>query len=315
MKGKQYCQGEQFKMKNVIVTGANSGLGLWTAKYLLDSNYRVIMACRDVEKAKKAIQEFADFDKHKEFVIVELDLADFKSIQQFVNNLTDFKSIYGLVCNAGLSYEGKFRYTKNGIEETFGVNYVGHFLLTTLLLEKYGIERIVNVSSELHNPRNKSPFAKADFKAVQELAYPEVDATSTLERQGQSFYATSKLCQILFTYELDRRLNHTEAQPKTMVNAINPGLMVTTNLGRTHKFGENLYRIFLNFIFKLIGIADNPKNSAKAVVKLIDAVTTSGKYYDKEKLIPSSEESYDAEKAKKLWSETLILIDAIKHKT
>ncbi|MBK8845932.1 MAG: SDR family NAD(P)-dependent oxidoreductase [Bacteroidetes bacterium] len=288
-------------MKTVIVTGANSGLGLWTTKYLLDLDYRVIMACRNIEKTQKAINDFSPFDKNKSFIIKQLDLADFESVQNFVNDLSDFKDIYALDCNAGISYEGPFRYTKNGVEASFGTNYLGHFLLTNLLLEKYSLERIVIVSSELHNPINKSPFAKAVFKPVNELAYPEVDASSTLQKQTQSFYATSKLCMVLFAYELDRRLKTKGLYKNILVNAINPGLMLTTNLGRKYTKGENLYRNILDFIFKLIGLGDNPKDSAKAVVRLIDSVNTSAQYYDKEKAIESSTDSYDEQKAKALW--------------
>jgi NAD(P)-dependent dehydrogenase (short-subunit alcohol dehydrogenase family) len=288
-------------MRTVIVTGASSGLGLWTTKYLLDLNYRVIMACRDIEKTQKAVDEFPEFDKSKTFIIKKLDLADFESIRYFVNNLSDFKDIYAIDCNAGISYEGHFRYTKNGIEETFGTNYLGHFLLTNLLLEKYNLERIVMVSSELHNPKNKSPFAKALFKPVNELAYPKVYENSTLQKQTQSFYATSKLCVLLFAYELDRRLKAKASPIITLVNAINPGLMLTTNLGRKHKPGENLYRKFLDLFFKIIGLSDNPKASAKSVVRLIDTIETSGKYFDKNKAIQSSTDSYDEQKAKTLW--------------
>lgn len=291
-------------MKNVIVTGANSGLGLWTTKFLLDAGYSVIMACRNLEKTQKAIDSFAEFDKSKSFIIKQLDLADFESIRNFVADLSNIEDIYALDCNAGISYEGPFRYTKDGIEETFGTNHVGHFLLTNLLLEKFNLERIVMVSSELHNPKNKSPFAKAQFKPISELAYPTVDQNSTLQKQAQSFYATSKLCVLLFTYELDRRLKTQHRPVKTLVNAINPGLMLTTNLGRKNTLGENFYRKCLDLIFKIIGLADNPKNSAKAVVKLIDEISTSGQYYDKDKLIPSSEDSYDEQKALALWEGT-----------
>lgn len=295
-------------MKSVIVTGANSGLGLWTTKHLLDLGYRVIMACRDIEKTQKAINKFPEFDKSKAFIIKKLDLADFESIRKFVENLSDIQDIYALDCNAGISYEGKFRYTKNGIEETFGTNHLGHFLLTNLLLEKYNLQKIVVVSSELHNPENKSPFAKAVFKPVNELAYPKVDPNSTLQSQTQSFYATSKLCNLLFVYELDRRLKRTGLPNRAMVNAMNPGLMLTTNLGRKYNPGENLYRKLLDFIFKIIGLGDNPNDSAKAVVRLIDNVETSGKYYDKNNPVESSPDSYDEQKAKILWegSETII---------
>ncbi len=297
-------------MKNVIVTGANSGLGLWTAKFLLDKDYRVIMACRDIEKTQKAIDAFPDFDTAKPYIIKKLDLADFASIRKFVDDISDFKSIYALDCNAGMSYEGEFRYTKNGIEETFGTNYLGHFLLTNLLLEKYNLERIVMVSSELHNPKNKSPFAKAEFKPVDELAHPAVDKNSTLKKQGQSFYATSKLCMLLFAYELDRRLKANNHTPQTLVNGINPGLMLLTNLGRTYKPGEKLYRKLLDLFFKLIGLSDNPERSAKAVVRLIDEVTTTGLYYDKTKVIRSSVDSYDEAKAKALWQGSELLTGA-----
>ena len=295
-------------MKTVIVTGANSGLGLWTTKYLLDLGYQVIMACRNIEKSQKAINKFSNFDKNKKYIIKLLDLADLESIRKFVNELSEFKDIYALVCNAGISYEGPFRYTKNGFEETFGTNYLGHFLLTNLLLEKYSLERIVMVSSELHNPMNKSPFAKAVFKPIHELAYPSVDENSTVQKQTQSFYATSKLCVVLMTYELDRRLKTKELRKTILVNAINPGLMLTTNLGRKYVPGENLRRFILDFVFKLIGFGDNPKDSAKAVIRLIDNVNTSGQYYDKEKAVKSSDDSYDEQKAKTLWegSENLI---------
>ena len=266
------------------------------------------MACRNSEKTQKAINGFPEFDKSKEFIIKDLDLSDFDSIRKFVDDLDDFKTMYALDCNAGISYEGPFRYTKNGIEETFGTNYLGHFLLTNLLLEKYNLERIVMVSSELHNPKNKSPFAKAVFKPVEEMAYPKVDEDSTLQKQAQSFYATSKLCVLLFAYELDRRLNAKGAALKTLVNSINPGLMLTTNLGRTYKPGENLYRKILDFIFKIIGLSDNPQRSAKAVVRLIDRVATSGQYYDKDKTVRSSDDSYDEQKAKTLWEESESII-------
>lgn len=295
-------------MKNVIITGASSGLGLWTTKYLLDLNYHVIMACRDISKTKKAIDEFPEFDQTKSYIIKQLDLADFTSIHHFVDDLKAYQEIYALDCNAGSSYEGEFRYTKNGIEETFGTNYLGHFLLTNLLLERYALERIVIVSSELHNPQNKSPFAKAAFKPIHEMAYPMIETKTTLKKQAQSFYATSKLCDVLFAYELDRRLQAKSLQNKVLVNSINPGLMLTTNLGRTHNFGEKIYRYILDLIFKMIGLADHPKSSAKAVVRLIDKVKTSGQYYDKFTPISSSAESYDQQKANALWegSETLV---------
>jgi NAD(P)-dependent dehydrogenase (short-subunit alcohol dehydrogenase family) len=295
-------------MKTVIVTGANSGLGLWTSKHLLDLDYTVIMACRNPEKAQKAIESFPEFDQTKNYSIKTLDLSDFDSIRNFAQELPEDENIYGLDCNAGLSYKGVFRYTKNAIEETFGTNYLGHFLLTNLLLEKFKLEKIVFISSGLHDPKNKSPFAPAVFREINDLAYPKINPETTLKKQCEEFYANSKLCMVLFAYELDRRLKDKIWSYKTCINAINPGLMLTTNLGRTHTFGENLYRRLLDLLFKIIGISDNPKDSAKEVVKLIHDIKTSGEYYENGKAVPSSVDSYDCEKATRLWegSETII---------
>jgi hypothetical protein len=84
--------------------------------------------------------------------------------------------------------------------------------------------------------------------------------------------------------------------------------MLTTNLGRKYMPGENLRRKILDFIFELIGLGDSPKDSAKAVIRLIDNVNTSAQYYDKEKVVKSSDDSYDEQKAKTLWegSESLV---------
>lgn len=186
------------KMKTIIVTGANSGLGLWTTKYLLDLDYRVIMACRNIEKTKSIIALFPEFDKTKNYTIYQLDLGDFQSITNFVSSLADSEEIYGLNCNAGITYSGQFRYTKNGIEETFGVNHIGHFYLTNLLLEKFKIQKIVIISSALHDPTNKAPFAKAVYRQVREMAYPQIDSNTSIEKQTQEFYCNSKLCQIFY---------------------------------------------------------------------------------------------------------------------
>ena len=290
-----------FSMKTVIVTGANSGLGLWTSKHLLDRNYRVIMACRNTVKAAADIERFGLLDKRQAHEIRPLDLADFESIRHFVNELPANENIYGLVCNAGISYEGEFRYTKNGYEASFGTNHLGHFLLSNLLLEKYKIERIAIVASELHDPNNKSPFAKAGFNTVEDLAHPKVDPNSTLNKQCQTFYANSKLCNILFTYELERRLLKKNLPYPVLVNTMNPGLMLSTNLGRTHKSGEKFSRQLMDGFFRLIGLGDTPEHSAMVVADLIDKTSVSGKYFNKGKVVNSSEESYNTQKALALW--------------
>jgi NAD(P)-dependent dehydrogenase (short-subunit alcohol dehydrogenase family) len=286
--------------KNIIITGANGSLGLWTAKYLLDKDYNIILACRNIEKAKKDIQEFKNLDNHKNFSILKLDLSDFDSVKRFVAEL-DYTDIFGLVCNAGMSYSGHIRYSKQGIEETFCSNYLGHFLLSNLLLAKYKIERLLFISSALHDPAIKSPFAPAVFKSVKEMAYP--NTTNLTEKSFQAFYATAKLCEILFAYELDRRLN--TGNKKYFINSFNPGLMALTNFGRTkNNLVEKIGRYLLHFIGRLFGFSTTAKVSGKYAAQLLSETLESGKYFDRNKAISSSKDSYDIQKAKSLWDES-----------
>jgi NAD(P)-dependent dehydrogenase (short-subunit alcohol dehydrogenase family) len=286
--------------KSIIITGANGSLGPWTAKYLLDKDYHIILACRNIEKAKKNILSFRHLSNYTNFAILQLDLSDFENIKHFVRTLKGYE-IYGLVCNAGMSYSGQIRYSKQGIEETFCSNYLGHFLLTNLLIEKFPIERILFISSALHDPSINSPFAPAVFKSVKEMAYPSTEKLTV--KSFQEFYATAKLCEILFAYELDRRLN--VGQQNHFVNAFNPGLMALTNFGRTkNNFSEKLSRYFLHFIGRLFGFSTTAKVSGEYAAKHLIDTNESGKYFDKSKIIKSSKDSYDIEKATILWDES-----------
>jgi NAD(P)-dependent dehydrogenase (short-subunit alcohol dehydrogenase family) len=270
--------------KYIIITGANGSLGLWTAKYLLD-------------KDKKDIQEFKNIDNYKNFSILKLDLSDFDSVKRFVEDL-EYTDIFGLVCNAGMSYSGQIRYSKQGIEETFCSNYLGHFLLSNLLLAKYRVERLLFISSALHDPAIKSPFAPAMFKSVKEMAYPNTE--NLTEKSFQEFYATAKLCETLFANELDRRLN--AENKKYFINSFNPGLMALTNFGRTkNSLFEKIGRYFLHFIGRLFGFSTTAKISGKYAAQILAETIESGKYFDKDKSISSSKDSYDIQKAKLLW--------------
>jgi NAD(P)-dependent dehydrogenase (short-subunit alcohol dehydrogenase family) len=295
-------------MRTIIVTGANSGLGLWTTKYLLDQDYKVIMACRNVEKTKSAIDNFIEFDKNKSYAIKQLDLADFQSIRDFVSELPPNEEIYGLDCNAGFIYQTDFRYTKQGIEETFGVNHLGHFYLTNLLLEKFSIKKIVVISSEGHDPRIKAPIAKAVYRPVLEMAYPKKDSRK-LADQTQEFYCNSKLCNVFFTYALAQKL-----AGKTLVNAYNPGFMPTTNFGRTDKVANLIFSKAMTVLGSIFGFTTSAKKSAKYVARLFNEETTTGKYFEEDKAVESSKDSYDESKIKELWDNSEKLVKSILEK-
>jgi NAD(P)-dependent dehydrogenase (short-subunit alcohol dehydrogenase family) len=298
-------------LKTIIVTGANSGLGIWTTKYLLDANCKVIMACRNIGKAKADVDNFVAIKNKTNIQLTRLDLADLHSIQLFVSNLSEFENIYGVVCNAGIMHSGEMQYTKDGIEETFGTNYLGHFYLMQLLLQKFSINKFVVISSALHDPKIKSPFASAKLLSVDEIAYPKLCNTKYLKLQNEACYATSKLCLILFAYQLNRNLIDNGDGLHTTVNAYNPGFMPSTHLGRREGRKDKVYRWILGIIGCLFRFSTTAKISGKDVARLVMQEKQTGHYFQGHKAIASSAESYDLIKEKTLWLQTEKLISAL----
>uniref|UniRef100_A0A672PNZ1 Retinol dehydrogenase 14a n=1 Tax=Sinocyclocheilus grahami TaxID=75366 RepID=A0A672PNZ1_SINGR len=207
---------DMLRGKTIIVTGANSGIGKATAAELLRCQGRVIMACRDRERAEKAVQEIQQEagTEQGELVIKLLDLASLKSVRIFCEEIMKEESrIDILINNAGI-YQCPYTKSEDGFEIQFAVNHLGHFLLTNLLLDllkRSAPSRIIVVSSKLYK-------------------YGEinVDDLNSEQSYDKAFaYARSKLANLLFTLELSHRLEETGVT----VNALTPGI-VQTNLGR-----------------------------------------------------------------------------------
>ena len=146
--------------KTVIITGANTGIGLETAVDLAKRNARVILACRSVERGETAAVEVRKRSGNDNVVFVQLDLASLDSVRKFAANILEEEPrIDILINNAGI-LSPSFTKTADGIEATFAVNHLGHFLLTNLLLDRIKeapSARIVNVSSMGHS------MGKIDF--------------------------------------------------------------------------------------------------------------------------------------------------------
>ncbi|EHJ57500.1 hypothetical protein HMPREF9318_00812 [Streptococcus urinalis FB127-CNA-2] len=119
-------------MKTYIITGANSGLGLETAEKIVKSGNHVILACRNLEKGQEALEKIRQDSSNGEVTLKQLDLASFKSIHAFVEDL-DSLTFHGLDNNAGLSAQHS-GLSADGYDIVFQSNYLGHFLLTLLLL-------------------------------------------------------------------------------------------------------------------------------------------------------------------------------------
>ena len=271
--------------KIAIVTGSNIGLGLEVAKALARKGAHVVMACRNMEKAEaardKILEEFPDVSLE----IIKLDLSDLSSVKEFVNDFKSKHNSLNMLCNNAGVMMTPYLKTADGFELQIGTNHLGHFALTGLLLDtllKNENSRIVSMSSTGHK------VGKINFD----------DLMFEKEYSRTKSYGQSKLANLLFVYELNRKL---EAAGKTAIsNASHPG-WTRTNLQ------QNV------LIFRLL----NPLLSMKppkGCLSMLYAATApeaeGGAYYGPKgltevkgypKKVESSERSHNLEDAKKLW--------------
>jgi NAD(P)-dependent dehydrogenase (short-subunit alcohol dehydrogenase family) len=266
--------------QTIMVTGANSGIGKATARLLAERGARVVMVCRNPGRGEPARREIAERTGSG---TVELLTADFESLDQVRALARAYVETHdrldGLINNAGL-YLPTYRETTDGYEVTWAVNHLAPFLLTNLLLDVLKASapaRIVNVSSNSHYG------AAIHFD----------DLNGTASYSWMEAYGQSKLANVLFTYELARRLDGTGVTAK----CLHPGMVATRIWNRSN----NPISLFMR-PFKLF--MQRPSRSARAVVRLavdpeLEGVT--GAYFDQIKEKASSEVSYDRAVAEHLW--------------
>ncbi|XP_006186504.1 retinol dehydrogenase 12 isoform X1 [Camelus dromedarius] len=198
----------QLPGKVVVITGANTGIGKETARELARRGARVYIACRDVLKGESAASEIRADTKNSQVLVRKLDLSDTKSIRAFAEGfLAEEKQLHILINNAGVMM-CPYSKTADGFETHLGVNHLGHFLLTHLLLEqlkKSAPARVVNLSSVVHHA------GKIRFHDLQGEKY-----------YNRGFaYCHSKLANVLFTRELAKRLQGTGVT----TYAVHPGVV------------------------------------------------------------------------------------------
>ena len=202
--------------ETAVVTGANSGLGYEAAREFAVHGASVVLACRSVERGIDAGERIRDEAPATRLTVIELDLADLDSIRSFATSFADTHDELHVLCNnAGVMAIPRSE-TADGFETQFGVNHLGHFALTGLLLDRLretdGETRVVTQSSGLHEN------GEIDFDDLQsEASYDEWAA-----------YGQSKLANLLFAYELQRRLRATGVEGVSSV-ACHPGY-ADTNL-------------------------------------------------------------------------------------
>ncbi|MCE9687345.1 oxidoreductase [Shewanella sp. AS16] len=201
--------------KCFIVTGANTGVGFETARALAQRGARVLLACRDKTKAQEAIARIRQITSNADLAFLLIDFADLSSIQAAAKRASLEPRLDALINNAGVMAPPLMR-TKQGFELQFGVNHLGCFALTSLLLTKLSEtpgSRVVITSSVAHKG------ARFDWD--------DLNAERSYKRMER--YAASKLANALFFFELDRRLRAANS-PITAVGC-HPGI-ASTSLGR-----------------------------------------------------------------------------------
>lgn len=217
--------------KTAIITGANSGIGLETAVELARRGARVILACRSEEKGERAAKDVRMRSGNQNVVFVQLDLASLSSIHAFVKKiLLEETRLHILVNNAGVAL-ASYKRTADGFEMHMGVNYLGHFLLTNLLLDRMkvtpGQSRVIFVASALY--KRSLEFEFANMNSDDPSRYNKV-------MPGRA-YSQSKLANILFSRSLSKRLEGSGVS----TYALCPG-MVRTELARDFYKTYNLPR-------------------------------------------------------------------------
>lgn len=264
----------------VLVTGANSGMGKATTLALAKTGAQVVMLCRHPGRGQAALEEIRSASNNNSVTLMLCDLANLEDISRFADDFNSrFSSLSVLINNAGI-LSSRRQLTRDGYELNFGVNYLGHFLLTNLLLDLIikSKGRVITLSSVAHK--------------IGRIHFEDVNLTDSYG--WLRAYSQSKLANILFTYELARRLQGTGAT----ANCLHPGVVATNIIvDRQTGFGSLTARLMKHFFI-------SPEQGAETAIFLAtspEVQEISGQYFCRKGPIASSALSYDLGTAELLW--------------
>jgi NAD(P)-dependent dehydrogenase (short-subunit alcohol dehydrogenase family) len=274
-----------------VITGSNTGLGFQTAAALAAKGARVVLAVRNLDKGRDAAREIQKSSPDADVALQELDLTSLESIRAAAEQLrADHDRIDLLINNAGVMYPPKAT-TKDGFELQFGTNHLGHFALTGLLLDRLlpvAGSRVVTVSSVGHRV-----LADIHFDDLQwERSYNRVAA-----------YGQSKLANLMFTYELQRRL---ASHATTIAVAAHPGFSDTELMRHLPGPLQSVLRIAAPLVTQ-----DAAGGALPQLRAATDPAVIGGQYYGPSGfaqsqgapvIVGSSTRSHDAERQRKLWA-------------
>ncbi len=265
--------------RNMIVSGANSGIGYETARVLAAAGARVILACRALVGAEDAAARIRAAHPGARAEAGQLDLASLRSVRDFAARL-DASSVSALICNAGVY--GPYAETEDGFERTVGVCHIGHFQLAMSLRDRLRAAapaRVVMVSSNSHRmpPKlrfDRLPLRRDDYRAM--VAY------------GQA-----KLCNVLMANELTRRWG----KDGVTANSLHPGTLMLTSIGRSSLVARLVLTAALPFAKSLVQGAATSVYCATAP----ELEGIGGRYFIDCNEYPASAEAQSPEVAARLW--------------
>ncbi|KAG0462262.1 hypothetical protein HPP92_020738 [Vanilla planifolia] len=285
-----------------IITGATSGIGAETARVLAMRGARLVLPARSLKAAEETKERILGEFPGTKIIVLPLDLSSLSSVRSFVSHFLSLRLPLNLLINNAGKFSHNYALSEDSVELTFATNYLGHFLLTKLLLEKMaetaastGIEgRIVNVTSGIHSWFSGDCLQYLNLLTRKKMPY---DATRA--------YALSKLANVLHTIELSTRLERMGA--RVTANCVHPGI-VRTRLTRDREgFLTDLVFFMASKLMKTIAQAA----ATTCYVAVHPAVAgVSGKYYtDCNEASPSPSGSSRVEAAL-LWSASEEMVDA-----
>ncbi|MFZ6051347.1 oxidoreductase [Halocola ammonii] len=276
--------------KIAVVTGANTGLGFEATKALAEKGAKVIMACRNMDKAKAAQRELLLENQGLLLEPMELDLADFESVRGFAKNFSSkYDSLDLLINNAGVMMP-PFTKTKDGFELQFQANYLSHFLLTSLLLKN------------LENAENARVISLASLAHMWgDIQFDDYNFEKKYDKQKS--YGQSKLACLMFAYEFQRRLQRKGSSVISL--AAHPGVSDTELARHMPKW----MRVIMPLVMPLFAQKAD-KGALPQIRAALDPTLSGGEYLGpdgsggrkgKPVVVDSSETSKDEKKAEKLW--------------
>jgi protochlorophyllide reductase len=312
-----------------LITGCNTGIGFEAARILARQGNTIVMACRTLQKAAEAAKKIQQETPAANLIPAECDLASLESIKSFVQTLK-VDTIDVACYNAGISlnqFDTEAQRTKEGFELTVGTNHLGHFYLNSLLLPtkiNKSTGKIVVTASAVHDPESPGG-AQGKTATLGDLEGFIRDGKNFEMVDGQPFngdkaYKDSKLCNVFFCRELQRRLSSTQSTKDITVNSFSPGLITTTGLFR---YQSPIFIPIFSFIAtKVAKVAETPEWGGAALAYMTQ-VDTRGQYYNSPPgsskygdaafgkqftIYDVSKEAHDDAKSRKLWelSEKLV---------